>query len=151
MYILQHPDVSICSAVYSFGGKHCDLHLKDLTVSGTLCKLRLSQVCPRIWSFLDKIAVSCWFGGEPWLSQPRYYFLYLRSEPFNVYMQYCTYYFWTWSAWRPCCCSTWVYKQGGFCASEFGENGEEWQSLPYTRGWSHFRNIWKICLCILFN
>ncbi|RWR74546.1 Forkhead-associated FHA domain-containing protein [Cinnamomum micranthum f. kanehirae] len=49
----QHPDVSICSAVYSFGGKHCDLHLKDLTVSGTLCKLRLSQHDGRAVALLE--------------------------------------------------------------------------------------------------
>eukprot|EP00268_Persea_americana_P067934 TRINITY_DN93_c0_g1_i8.p1 TRINITY_DN93_c0_g1~~TRINITY_DN93_c0_g1_i8.p1 ORF type:complete len:1266 (-),score=328.74 TRINITY_DN93_c0_g1_i8:375-4172(-) len=36
----QHQNVSICSQVYLIGGKQCDLHLKDSTSSGTLCKLR---------------------------------------------------------------------------------------------------------------
>lgn len=51
--IFQHQNVSICSQVYLIGGKQCDLHLKDSTSSGTLCKLRHLEVCSGIWLVLD--------------------------------------------------------------------------------------------------
>lgn len=47
---VQNDNVPICTSTYTIGfSRQCDFSIKDHTISGTLCKIRLKQVYLKIY------------------------------------------------------------------------------------------------------